>query len=231
MTDRKTKPSLLRRAYNRLGIQQPGWTMTNAELIAELRTGDRNRKRPIPERTDAQSDEPNLNAGLTGPERELLRGIRYCLWADDDEDNDEPEALQRIQVYGDQRAADAVRDERERLPQRVHPDSECTRDPIYLLQSRRWHCVNVDSYHWDSDGEAMFRTADDTEVDESYMRNSEDFTASWHVEGVWFTREEAECFGKSTYYRYDHGHRVYCVCAAGELAKLLRAVTTREPTP
>lgn len=114
------------------------------------------------------------------------------------------------------------------IPRRIHPDWEATRDPIYLLQSRRWHCVNVDQYWWDSDAEVLKTAVDDVEVDEKYMRESDDFMDSWDVEGVWFTRKEAEDFGSATHYRYAHGHRVYCVCADGELAKLLLAHTDRE---
>ena len=45
----------------------------------------------------------------------------------------------------------------------------------------------------------------------------------WDTEYVFFTREEAEQFGKDYSYRYRRGGwRVYCVSAMGELADVLR---------
>ena len=54
----------------------------------------------------------------------------------------------------------------------------------------------------------------------------------WHVEGVWFTREEAEQFAKAHAYRWGSDQfgpcwHVYCVPADGEMARLLKAVTIR----
>ena len=43
----------------------------------------------------------------------------------------------------------------------------------------------------------------------------------WETISVWYDREEAESFAKSTKYRYPDGWRVYCVCAEGKLAELL----------
>ena len=113
-------------------------------------------------------------------------------------------------------------------PTREHPDWEATRDPIYLLQSRRWHCHNHDAYTYEDE---HVTDMDGTDVDDAYMRDhDDDWSDYWHVEGVWFTRAEAERFGKQTHYRYPHGHRVYCVCADGELAALLRSIARRRTT-
>lgn len=45
---------------------------------------------------------------------------------------------------------------------------------------------------------------------------------SWHTESVWLTREEAEAHGKARNYNYKFGWRVYCVCAEGKLAQLIK---------
>ena len=55
----------------------------------------------------------------------------------------------------------------------------------------------------------------------------------WHVEGVWFTREEAEQFAKAHAYRWGSDQfgpcwHVYCVPAEGEMARLLKTVTKRD---
>ena len=49
----------------------------------------------------------------------------------------------------------------------------------------------------------------------------------WHVESVWFTRDEAEEWAKSHEYRLKGGWRVYCLCAEGALAELLRRHTVK----
>lgn len=81
---------------------------------------------------------------------------------------------------------------------------EMTRDPIFLLQvSRTKRGPHSDEY-------------DDDDCD------------WWDTESVWFTREEAEAFAKAHAYRWPNGWRVYCTCAEGELASLLRE---RSDTP
>lgn len=44
----------------------------------------------------------------------------------------------------------------------------------------------------------------------------------WETESVWLTREEATIYAHAKHYNYPHGWRVYCVCAEGELAKLIK---------
>lgn len=55
----------------------------------------------------------------------------------------------------------------------------------------------------------------------------------WHVDSVWFTREEAEQFAASHAYRWGEDKyglcwQVYCVPANGDLAALLKTVTHRD---
>ncbi len=78
---------------------------------------------------------------------------------------------------------------------------EMTRDPIFLLQYLEKDYIE--------DGEPQ-ETLD-----------------YWTTESVWFTREEAEAWAKSHAYRFRHGTRVYCLCAEGELAALLKAHTLK----
>ncbi len=111
---------------------------------------------------------------------------------------------------------------------------EITRDPIFLLQSRHWHW-SVEGVppeiEWSDNAESWI-VRDEVDDDggppsinmtEIAERWSDHVVEDWHTESVWFTREEAERFGEATHYRYSCGHRVYCICAEGELATLLKA--------
>lgn len=44
----------------------------------------------------------------------------------------------------------------------------------------------------------------------------------WITERVFLTREEGEHYGKCRDYNYPDGWRVYCVCAEGKLAELIK---------
>ena len=113
--------------------------------------------------------------------------------------------------------------------------SEITRDPIFLLQARRWqinHEGIPDPLELADDGDFVDSTgsepvyysmADIAEKWPDYVY------AEWRTESVWFTREEAEGFGEARSYRFPEGWRVYCLCAEGELAAILKAYTL-EPT-
>lgn len=114
--------------------------------------------------------------------------------------------------------------------------AECTRDPIFLLQSRRWH-VGPEGLPpdvvWDADA-TDFRRVSPKDPDDAYLTMSaiaEEFPSSvreeWRTERVFFTREEGDSYGKARAYNYPEGWRVYCVCAEGQLAELLRAHSVR----
>lgn len=45
---------------------------------------------------------------------------------------------------------------------------------------------------------------------------------SWHTEGVWLDRDEAEIWGKLHHYNYPSGWRVYGVPSEGQLAFVLQ---------
>jgi hypothetical protein len=102
---------------------------------------------------------------------------------------------------------------------------ECTTDPIFLMQTRQILGVN-EEYHgeieYDSDAESYRYKG--RKVSESYLIKNDMLITAWRVEGVYLTREEAEAEGKRRSYYYGkkgQDWRVYCVCARGELAKLL----------
>ena len=126
------------------------------------------------------------------------------------------------------------------VPTRVHPESEITRDPIFLFQRRRWTLVREPpGWAWE-DGALcpeQCEHEDDSEdcslsrYDTLRERFPEDIIAWWDTELVFFTREEGEAYGRAKEYNYVDGWRVYCVCAQGKLAELLRAVTTRDDDP
>ncbi len=115
------------------------------------------------------------------------------------------------------------------LVKRDCPAEEITRDPIFLLQRREVRfrtmpvgCRPDEESGWPVDvtnGVSM-TLKDALECDE--------VTAWWTEVGahaVWFTRAEAEQYGKNHDYNFKHGWRVYCVCAAGELAEILKLHT------
>lgn len=108
--------------------------------------------------------------------------------------------------------------------------SESTRDPIFLLQGLGYTILDRERFQsaidqFDPDGEDHDRefsdwkfNLTDTQIEE--LISSELLTSHWHTDSVWFTREEAEGYGRSHSYNYLKW-RVYCVCAEGALAKIL----------
>ena len=110
---------------------------------------------------------------------------------------------------------------------------EATRDPIFLLQSKRYY-VSPDyalpeDWIWDHDEGEVVDTA--VQIDEECFEtvSNERLESAgvafvhWVTERVFFTREEGEAYGKAKSYNYRDGWRVYCVCAEGDLATILRA--------
>jgi len=110
---------------------------------------------------------------------------------------------------------------------------EATRDPIFLLQSsqQRWSDASLPiGFEWSEDREELL-----DEDGESVGQNHPSFyrlteagcvTLFWETERVFFTREEAEAWGRARTYRWS-AWRCYCVSAEGDLAALLRAVSER----
>lgn len=131
---------------------------------------------------------------------------------------------------------------REKTAREKRCEAECTRDPIFLLQSRRLqvqgipHREDADNFNYD-DGLWRVKSTDGVELAEPESINAEDWLndtfpsdigdvpcvfEQWITESVWLDREEAENFGRAKSHRWPDGWRVYCVCAEGDLAKLLR---------
>lgn len=111
---------------------------------------------------------------------------------------------------------------------------ECTRDPIFLLQVRRWTITGepIGYEYVDEIGylpEGTERNEDgEYEVEPLTMKQLEEMgcaSAHWETDSfaVWLSREEAEAFAKSHEYNYPDGWQVYCTCANGQLAELLKA--------
>jgi len=102
---------------------------------------------------------------------------------------------------------------------------ECTRDVIFLLESRRVHWFDVPAgWTWD----ASHIIEDDTgrelsgrEADE-FLLDCNCALEAWNHVSVFGTRAEAEAFGVKTCYRYPSGWRVYGICLDGLLAEALR---------
>lgn len=121
---------------------------------------------------------------------------------------------------------------------------EVTRDAIFLFQVRHLQLLDVphdeDDEHFDfTDGVlSRIKDADGNDLDEPQDIDIADWVEQqacmsigdipcvveeWETKSVWLDREEAESWGKSHEYRFKYGWRVYCVCAEGELAKLLKS--------
>ena len=112
-----------------------------------------------------------------------------------------------------------------------------TRDSIFLLQERRWQfnhegipdaiemdeeCDLIEIGEKDPDGEPLV-----VSMAEVAKRWPDHVYEEWHVEKVFFTREAGERYAQASHYNYPHGWRVYCVCAEGELAALLKSRTLK----
>ncbi len=112
---------------------------------------------------------------------------------------------------------------------------EATRDPIFLLQEREIRLGDLPVEHsWDSDIERVVIRVMGREKVELSLRDyahvySDHVIESWRTSTVWFTREEAQAWLDSHKYRWPDGMRVFCVCAEGELARLLKLVS-KKPT-
>jgi hypothetical protein len=111
---------------------------------------------------------------------------------------------------------------------------EATRDVVFLFQRRmlRWTGRVPDGYY--IAGEHLVESGSleiSTLRDLHNAHGSEYVHETWHVEGVWLDREEAEAFGKLRSYNYPDGWRVYGVCAEGELAAVLRRVEFMGASP
>ena len=50
----------------------------------------------------------------------------------------------------------------------------------------------------------------------------------WHTEHVFFTRQEGQAWADARSYRWPSGYRIYCICAEGELAEILKQHTVKE---
>jgi len=122
--------------------------------------------------------------------------------------------------------------------------AECTRDPVFLFQRRRYIGTGMPytddgEYYFDGEGvilgdvgsDHVLRPREDTE----YLTNkqlAEMETAegvpclieTWDTESVWLDRDEAEAWGNAKSYRFGDGWRVYSVPAMGDLTAILTAV-------
>lgn len=118
--------------------------------------------------------------------------------------------------------------------------SECTRDPIFLFQTADivfLHDKMEDNgFEYDGDAECIVNKnaapvmADGYEtfptVTDEELIDHECAIRKWRTEFVFYSREEGEQYGHRRKYKYGSegtGWRVYCVCAEGELARVLDA--------
>jgi hypothetical protein len=112
---------------------------------------------------------------------------------------------------------------------------EATRDPIFMLQRRIWRLTDEPDGYKDVEGNGYYpedaKINEDGEYDVAplTMEQLEEMGCAvqhWETDGahgVWLSREEAEEYGRLHAYNYPEGWQVYCVCAGGQLAKMLKA--------
>lgn len=119
---------------------------------------------------------------------------------------------------------------------------ESTRDPIFVLLVDQAQLLDYDEddrpdgWYRDDEGTLRIRAGEenDPENDErptfdeivACRDNELPITIETRVESVWLTRQEADAWLDSHRYRFracdQVRARVYCVCAEGELASLLK---------
>ena len=112
---------------------------------------------------------------------------------------------------------------------------ELTSNPIFLFQSRWWNLTGL-PYGYVVDDEGYIYEAEDREsIPEEaesvpitkfeHCQNYDGYSClieEWKTERVFFTREEGEAYAHSQAHNCPYGSRVYCVCAHGKLAEILK---------
>lgn len=114
---------------------------------------------------------------------------------------------------------------------------EATSDPIFLVLAETAQLLDFDESQrpegwWRDEGDCnvlLIGEGDDAREPtfdelEQLINDEMPVRIDTRVESVWLTRQEAEAWVESHRYRWrsDTRVRVYCVCAEGELAALLR---------
>jgi hypothetical protein len=116
---------------------------------------------------------------------------------------------------------------------RTYPADEITRDPIFLLQVKRiimvgspfgYVCIEGEFYPEDK----MHNRDDIEPLSNQRLLDMGCAVEHWDTENVFFTREEAQEWADARHYRWPGGYRVYCVCAEGQLAELLKQHTVKK---
>jgi len=104
-----------------------------------------------------------------------------------------------------------------------HLFRDFTRDPIFLLQTKRyWYAQGP--YDWDSDNEE-FSDEDGEPISRDRLVEEGYAGTYWDTIGVFLTREDGEEWAAARGYRWPDGWRVYCICAEGDLVHVLAAAT------
>ncbi len=114
--------------------------------------------------------------------------------------------------------------------------AECTRDPIFLLEIRsyEWTAEGMPKeIDYDSDAEGLILLADkEKQLDEVETLSMQEIHKRWpdHCVEQWtcknhifLTREEGNTWAEARTYRWPDGWRIWCCCAEGDLAELLKA--------
>ena len=128
----------------------------------------------------------------------------------------------------------------------IEIDGEGTRDPIFALQRKQIRVTEPpDGWEW-SDGEdggfvwdewtgnVTPETDPDVDFEEdckpflsykaAHARGGENCIEWWETERIFLTREEGTAWVQRQEYNYSGGWRIYCMCAEGQLTKVLSDV-------
>ncbi len=110
---------------------------------------------------------------------------------------------------------------------------EATCDPIFLFQYKRYILKEIPvEYHYNDDGDIIKDGTEDFENPEvlswAELEDMECAIHVWETEDVFYSREEGEEYGHRRHYNYTDGWRVYCVCAQGKLAEILKKYGDKE---
>ena len=104
--------------------------------------------------------------------------------------------------------------------------AELTRDPIFLLQVACVLVTDQESVQYCDHCDGIFTMQHDCDDGDDPLTADElayhDWGSRiWHTESVWYSRPEAEAYGKENAHKHADGWRVFCVPAAGNLAAIL----------
>ncbi len=107
---------------------------------------------------------------------------------------------------------------------------EWSDDGLCMIESDASHSTEEEEKQFfEAEADRLLPYEDRKHIDKPYInckdlweRDADEVLETWITESVWLSREEATHYGECRAYNYTDGWRGYCVCAEGELAKLIK---------